>query len=177
MSQSQLIISIASIAAILVAGYFVYYLASIATDLYQLKIEMKREIEERISDLLKQVETRIVDRSKWIRENLREENQRSLGELRTALEEAVRDGDERIAGLRLQLEAVEKKLAELELNAGPETAEVETAKPAPQPEPPPAPEPDPAPDNVEYIGEAHDPATTPTMVAASETTSRRKAKG
>lgn len=177
MSQSQLIISIASIAAILVAGYFVYYLASIATDLYQLKIEMKREIEERISDLLKQVETRIVDRSKWIRENLREENQRSLGELRTALEEAVRDGDERIAGLRLQLEAVEKKLAELELNAGPESAEAETAKPAPQSEPPPAPVPDTATNNVEYIGDAHDPATTPTMVAASETTSRRKAKG
>lgn len=177
MSQSQLIISIASIAAILVAGYFVYYLASIATDLYQLKIEMKRETEERIADLLKQVETRIVDRSKWIRENLREENQRSLGELRTALEEAVRDGDERIAGLRLQLEAVEKKLAELAQPIQPETAELETATPAPQPESSPAPVPDPVPNNVEYIGDAHDPATTPTMVAASETASRRKAKG
>lgn len=177
MSQSQLIISIASIAAILVAGYFVYYLASIATDLYQLKIELKRETEERIADLLKQVENRIVDRSKWIRENLREESQRSLGEVRTALEEAVRDGDERIAGLRLQLEAVEKKLAALEQRAQAAPADTVNAKPAPPPEVAAASVPDPAPSNVEYIGDAHDPATTPTIVAARETTSRRTAKG
>jgi chromosome segregation ATPase len=169
-----MIIAIASVAAILIAGYFVYCLANIATDLYQLKVEMKRNMEERIADLLKQVEVRIVDRSKWIRENLREENQRSLGELRNALEDANRDGDERIAELRQQFAAFEERLSAMERRLE-ETATTpaKTAKSAPAPQP----QSEPDPGNIEYIGDAADPGETPPIVAALETPPRRKAKG
>ncbi|MEQ8710690.1 MAG: hypothetical protein RIC36_17035 [Rhodospirillales bacterium] len=114
MSQANLITAVASIAAVLLAGYFIYYLASVATDLYQLKIEMKREVEERLRGLKQEVEARIVDRSKWVRENLREENQRSLGELRELVEKAFSESDREVLQLRRQIGELTERLAVLE---------------------------------------------------------------
>lgn len=114
MSQADLIMAVASIAAVLLAGYFIYYLASVATDLYQLKVEVKREVEERLTGMRQEVEARIVDRSKWIRENLREENQRSLGELRELVEKAFSETDKEVAQLRDQIGELTERLAVLE---------------------------------------------------------------
>tara|TARA_R110002110_G_scaffold129018_6_gene309001 strand:- start:1758 stop:2306 length:549 start_codon:yes stop_codon:yes gene_type:complete len=127
MSQTELILAVASIAAVMLAGYFIYYLASVATDLYQLKVDMKREVQERLSSLKQDVETRIVDRSKWIRENLREENQRSLGELRELVEKAFSESDKEVAQLREQIAELTERLARLEGDAedGVETPDAE----------------------------------------------------
>ena len=117
MSQTDLIMAVASIAAVLLAGYFIYYLASVATDLYQLKVEIKREVDERLRVVKQDVETRIVDRSRWIRENLREENQRGLGELRELVEGAFSETDKDVAQLREQISELTARLAVLENEA------------------------------------------------------------
>ena len=119
MSQTSLIIILASVAGVLVAGYFVYQLATIATDLYQLKVEMKKETEDRLTDMMRQVESRIVERSKWIRDNLREENQRSFAQLKSDLEDAINESEQHTQLLRQELAAVDKRLARLAADVTP----------------------------------------------------------
>lgn len=154
MSQTSLIIILVAVAGVLVAGYFVYQLATIATDLYQLKVEMKKETEDRLSEMMKQVESRIVERSKWIRDNLREENQRSFAQLRSDLEDAINESEQHTQLLRQELAAVDKRLARL-------TVDVKPAGPAGTKE-----DPEPAKpgsvdgDNVEYLEDPEIPSGT-----------------
>ena len=53
--------------AVLIAFFLIYYLGSIANTIYELKVDMRREMDGRIEDMWRHVEQEVSRRADWVR--------------------------------------------------------------------------------------------------------------
>ncbi len=95
--------------AVLIAFFLIYYLGSIANTIYELKVDMRRELDGRVEDMWRHVEQEVSRRADWVRaENedagsrLKEEIAAENFEYRKQVQNTLAEIAKELRGLRAQ---------------------------------------------------------------------------
>ena len=95
--------------AVLMAFFLIYYLGSIANTIYEMKVEMRREMDGRIEDMWRHVEQEVSRRTDWVRaeyedagSRLKEEIAAENFEYRKQVQNTLAEIAKELRGLRAQ---------------------------------------------------------------------------
>lgn len=148
------IVTIAVAGGVLLVSFVVYYLGTIATSLYETKVGLKKELDQKIDEMNKTMEKEFQQRTLWMRSEAQEEAKKVRIEIGALLDEQRVATNRALDALQQQTNAVQAVVVALEAARA---AEAEKAKPLlarAAPKPASAPTPSAAPKPAETASEA-----------------------